>query len=182
MIVEPLDIAGAFKITPKKLGDDRGAFARVYCADVFAEHGLNTGWLQMNTSRTSPAGVVRGLHFQRPPFAEIKLVRCVQGKVFDVFVDLRPTSESFGQVATVELDGDTLDSVYIPAGCAHGFQTLTDTAELHYCHSQPYRPDFEDGVDLRDPDLAIPWPLPITHMSQRDTAHKPFKSVAPVLL
>lgn len=182
MKFEPLSIEGAFKITPKKIGDNRGAFARVYCQEEFAKHGLNTDWVQMNTSFNAAKGTVRGLHFQRPPFAEIKLVRCVKGSVLDVFVDLREGSKDYGKVCTVTLDGGAMETAYIPAGCAHGFQTLTENAELHYCHSSSYHPASEGGVNPCDPDLSIQWPLPISSISERDKMHPPFKSITPVSL
>ncbi|QIE45260.1 dTDP-4-keto-6-deoxy-D-glucose epimerase [Pseudohalocynthiibacter aestuariivivens] len=175
-----LDIEGAYQITPERRGDSRGAFARVYCADEFATRDLNTNWVQMNTSISATKGTVRGLHFQHPPFAEIKLVRCVRGRVLDVFVDLRAGSLSFGRTCAVTLDGHALESVYIPAGCAHGFQTLTDDVELHYCHSQPYAPAAEGAISASDPTLAIAWPLPITVMSERDANHPPFTSIEPI--
>jgi dTDP-4-dehydrorhamnose 3,5-epimerase len=182
MIFEPLAINGAYKITPEKLGDNRGAFARVYCAETFAAHGLNTQWEQMNTSINAAKGTLRGLHFQRPPHAEIKLVRCVRGRVFDVFVDLRKGSPDFGKVCTVTLDSAALETVYIPAGCAHGFQTLTDDVELHYCHSQPYHPAHEGAVNPTDPALAINWPLPVSTISERDKNHPPFATIEPIIL
>ena len=182
MIFEPLAIDGAYKITPKKRGDSRGAFARVYCAQEFANYGLNTDWVQMNTSINAAKGTVRGLHFQRAPFAEIKLVRCVRGRVLDVFVDLRKNAPSFGHVCSVMLDSDALETVYIPAGCAHGFQTLTDDVEMHYCHSQPYKPEYEGAVNLTDPALAIDWPLPISTISERDQNHPPFATIEPITL
>ena len=180
MKFEPLSIGGAFKITPEKLCDTRGVFSRVYCQEEFSEQGLNTEWVQMNTSFNSAKGTVRGLHFQRPPFAEVKLVRCVTGRVFDVFLDLRKGSKDYGKICAVTLDGQARESVYIPAGCAHGFQTLTNATELHYCHSQHYSPTSEDAVNPRDPELAIEWPLPISSMSERDKLHLPFNSIAPV--
>jgi dTDP-4-dehydrorhamnose 3,5-epimerase len=182
MIFEPLTIDGAYKITPQKLGDSRGAFARVYCADEFGAQGLNNNWVQMNTSVNAAKGTVRGLHFQRPPYAEIKLVRCVRGRVLDVFVDLRKDAPSFGTVCAIPLDSAKMETVYIPAGCAHGFQTLTDDVELHYCHSQPYRPDFEAAVNPTDPALSIPWPLPISVISERDQSHPPFATIEPISL
>ena len=182
MRFESLAIDGAYKITPKKLGDNRGAFARVYCAEEFSARGLNTDWVQMNTSINATKGTVRGLHFQRPPYAEIKLVRCVHGRVLDVFVDLRKNSPSFGKTCTVILNSDALESVYIPAGCAHGFQTLTRDVELHYCHSQPYNPKYEAAVNLTDPTLSIDWPLPVSNISDRDLNHPPFTSTEPIVL
>lgn len=182
MKFEPLDIKGAFKITPKRLGDNRGAFARVYCDDEFSQNGLNTQWVQMNTSINTVKGTVRGLHFQRAPFAEIKLVRCVRGKIRDVFLDLRKGSDTFGTVCTVDLNSDDFESVYIPAGCAHGFQTLSDNVEIHYCHSAPHHPNAEGAVNLADPELAIDWPLPITNISERDKTHPSFSTIEPISL
>lgn len=182
MKFEPLTIDGAYKITPDKLGDSRGAFARVYCAEEFSARGLNVDWVQMNTSINATKGTVRGLHFQRPPFAEIKLVRCVRGRVMDVFLDLRKDSPSFGVVCGVVLDSDALEAVYIPAGCAHGFQTLADDVEMHYCHSEPYKPEYEGAVNLSDPALAIDWPLPISNISARDKSHPLFSTIEPINL
>jgi len=178
----PLNINGAFKITPQKHGDNRGAFARVYCADEFAKQGLNSNWVQMNTSVNATKGTVRGLHFQHPPFSEVKLVRCVRGQVLDVFVDLRKGSDDFGKVCTVTLNGDAMESVYIPAGCAHGFQTLSDDVELHYCHSAPYSPAHEGGVNVSDKNLAIAWPLAKINMSERDKSHPSFTTTGPISL
>ena len=104
MKIEPLSIEGAFKIIPKNISDSRGAFARLFCAEIFAQNGLNTRWIQMKASQNCEKGTVRGLHYQRPPYAEIKLVRCTRGKVFDVFVDLRKNSPSFGYACQVTLD------------------------------------------------------------------------------
>jgi dTDP-4-dehydrorhamnose 3,5-epimerase len=182
MKFEPLNIEGAYKITPRKMGDNRGAFARVYCAEEFAKRGLNTGWVQMNTSINAVKGTVRGLHFQRPPYAEVKLVRCVRGRVLDVFLDLRKDAASFGRVCSVLLDSDALETVYIPAGCAHGFQTLTDDVEMHYCHSEPYKPEYEAAVNISDPALAIDWPLSVSSISDRDQNHPLFATIEPITL
>lgn len=182
MKFEPLNIKGAFKITPQQHSDRRGAFARVYCADEFAKQGLNTQWMQMNTSINATKGTVRGLHFQRQPFSEIKLVRCVRGQILDVFVDLRKGSEDFGKICMVTLDGDLMESVYIPAGCAHGFQTLSDDVELHYCHSALYSPAHEGAINIADETLAIAWPLPIINMSDRDKNHPSLTTIEPISL
>ncbi len=182
MKFEALNIAGAYKITPKKLGDNRGAFARVYCAESFEANGLNTNWVQMNTSISTETGTVRGLHYQRPPFAEIKLVRCVRGKVFDVFTDIREGSPTFGKTCSVILDSDALEMAYIPMGCAHGFQTLTDHVEMHYMHSEFYKPDLEAGLKLDDPELGIKWPLAFASISERDKTHPPLKTTEPIKL
>ena len=182
MKFEPLNIKGAFKISPKRLGDNRGAFARVYCDEEFFLNGLNMHWVQMNTSINTAKGTVRGLHFQRPPFAEIKLVRCARGKMRDIFLDLRKGSETFGTICEVDLNSDAFESVYIPAGCAHGFQTLSDNVEIHYCHSAPYQPSAECAVNPNDPELEIDWPLPISNMSERDKTNPLFSTIEPISL
>lgn len=170
MRVIPLEIPGAARIAPEPAHDDRGSFARLFCAETFARHGLSTAWVQMNRSRTRRRGVARGLHLQRAPRAEAKLVRCVSGAVFDAFVDLREGSPTFGRALWVVLSAETGEALHVPEGCAHGFQALTDDVELHYCHSAPHAPDSEAGVSLSDPDLAVPWPLPLEGLSERDAA------------
>ncbi|MFC4214812.1 dTDP-4-dehydrorhamnose 3,5-epimerase [Pseudophaeobacter arcticus] len=182
MKIMPLSIAGAYHIVPEKRGDNRGAFARLFCTDRFDAAGLNTKWVQMNLSRSSQQGTVRGLHFQRPPFSEIKLVRAVTGRVYDVVVDLREGSKTYGAHCGVTLDSDQMDTLYIPQGCAHGFQTLTDNVELHYMHSAPYAPDHEDGVRFDDPTLAIRWPLSVTETSPRDRALPLLSDMKPLIL
>lgn len=182
MKIEPLSIEGAFKITPKNISDSRGAFARLFCAEKFAQNGLNTSWVQMNASQNREKGTVRGLHYQRPPYAEIKLVRCTRGIVFDVFVDLRKNSPSFGYACQVTLDSNAFETVYIPVGCAHGFQTLTDDVELHYMHSEFYSPQHEAGIRLTDPQLSINWPLPFGVISARDQSLPLFKTIEPIII
>jgi dTDP-4-dehydrorhamnose 3,5-epimerase len=173
----PLGINGAFEITPDFIRDDRGHFARTFCEHEFAAAGLATRWAQMNLSHTRARATLRGLHFQRDPAGEAKLIRATRGRVFDVLVDLRADSPTFGQYRAVELDADAGNAVHIPIGCAHGFQTLSDDATLHYCHSHRYSPDLEGGVCPLDPDLAIAWPLPIAHMSERDRSLPPLKDI-----
>lgn len=170
MNLTPLAIPGAYAITLTKRGDARGHFARTFCTEIFAQHGLATAWAQMNLSRTAATGAVRGMHFQRGEHAEAKLIRCTNGRAFDVLVDLRANSETYGTWAAVTLDADTQNAVYIPEGCAHGFQTLAPDTELHYCHSRAYAPTAEGGISPTDPDLAIDWPLPIALLSERDIA------------
>ena len=164
------------QLTP--IADSRGAFARTFCAEAFRKAGLVTTWAQMNMSRSIGIGTVRGLHFQRPPMSEAKLIRATEGEVFDVALDLRTGSATYGQVHSVILTAEQGNAVYIPPGCAHGFQILTETATLHYCHSHPYAPDLEGGVLATDPDLGIAWPLPIAQMSDRDRDLPKFRDVA----
>jgi len=160
------NIVGAFVVKHDVRADARGRFKRQYCEREFADAGLNTRWVQVNHSMTSGAGSVRGMHFQRPPSAEMKLVSCPLGRAFDVAVDLRKGSPTFLQWAAVEIDDAT--SFYIPEGCAHGFQALTDEVHLIYQHSASYDPQAEGGARFDDPVLGIDWPLPIGTTSDRD--------------
>lgn len=159
-------IAGAFEVRHDVRADERGRFKRQYCEREFADAGLNTQWVQINHSVTVGQGLVRGMHFQRPPHAEAKLVSCPVGRAFDVAVDLRRDSKTFLRWTSVEIDDAT--SFYIPEGCAHGFQALTDEVHLIYQHSALYSPEAEGGVCFDDPVLAITWPLPVGQVSDRD--------------
>lgn len=180
MIFKPLSLDGAYEVLLEPRGDARGFFSRIYCDDEFAAVGLNTRWVQMNISLTRGAGSLRGLHFQRGDAAEVKLVRCLKGRVHDVIVDLREGSGNFGQHVAVVLDAETRNAIYIPKGFAHGFQTLEDEAELQYFHSVAYSPAHEGGVNLMDPDLAIDWPLPAAQLSPRDQKLPPLSDVDPL--
>lgn len=162
----PTSIAGAFAVKHDVRSDARGRFKRQYCEREFANAGLNTHWVQVNHSATDGAGSIRGMHFQRPPSAEVKLVSCPVGRAFDVAVDLRGGSPTFLHWASVELDDST--SFYIPEGCAHGFQALTDEIQLIYQHSAYYDPEAEGGVRFDDPAIGIRWPLPFGTVSGRD--------------
>ena len=166
MDIIPTSIPGAFEIRHDVRSDGRGRFRRQYCEREFAAAGLNTRWVQVNHSVTLGRGSVRGMHFQHPPAAEAKLVSCPVGRAFDVVVDLRSGSSSFLQWVAVELDETS--SLYLPEGCAHGFQTLTDEVHLIYQHSAYYAPKTEGGVRFDDPAIGIEWPLPIGTMSDRD--------------
>ena len=174
-------IAGVFAVRHDVRSDRRGRFKRQYCEQEFAAAGLGTRWVQINHSVTLGRGSIRGLHFQRPPHAEAKLVSCPVGRAFDVAVDLRRGSETFLKWAAVEIDEAA--SLYIPEGCAHGFQTLTDEVHLIYQHSAAYAPDAEAGVRFDDPAIGIEWPLPATTVSDRDRAFplvdERFEGIAP---
>ena len=180
MIFTPLSIEGALEIALNRLGDERGFFGRVYCEREFAEQGLNTRWAQSNVSYTQDKGTVRGLHFQRPPASEVKMVRVLRGRVLDVFVDLRTGSPSYKQHCALELSAEAKNAVYIPTGCAHGFQTLTGDVELYYSHSHPYAPEHEDGIHPLDPELGLEWPLPIARLSPRDQDLSPLADCEPM--
>lgn len=164
----PTGIAGAFAVRHDLRCDERGRFKRQYCEREFAAAGLNTRWVQVNHSVTLGRGSIRGLHFQRPPNAEAKLVSCPVGRAFDIVVDLRRGSETFLGWTGVEIDETT--SCYVPEGCAHGFQALTDEVHLIYQHSSNYVPEAEGGVRFDDPAIALAWPLPAGTVSDRDRA------------
>ena len=164
----PLKIIGAYEIDVDPIEDKRGFFARTFCKREFEETQLVSEWVQMNISFTAKSGSLRGIHFQLYPHQEAKLIRAVHGKVFDVIVDLRPKSDTYGQHDVVFLEHQKYNSVYIPPGCGHGFQTLTDNVVMHYCHSSEYTPKSESGINALDPKLAIEWPLNVKNLSERD--------------
>jgi dTDP-4-dehydrorhamnose 3,5-epimerase len=166
----PTALEGAFEVRHDVRSDARGRFRRQYCEREFGAAGLNTKWVQVNHSVTLGVGSIRGMHFQRPPAAEAKLVSCPVGRAFDVVVDLRSGSPTFLQWAAVEIDEQT--SFYIPEGCAHGFQALTDELHLIYQHSALFMPEAEGGVRFDDPAIGIDWPLPVGTVSDRDRTFK----------
>ena len=150
--------------------DSRGSFARVFCADEFASHGLASAFVQANVSINHRRGIVRGLHWQRPPHAEVKLVRCTRGAIYDVVVDIRPDSPTHLRWVGVELSAENGRMMYVPEGFAHGYQTLTDLADVHYMVSCAYAPASEAGMRFDDPALAIAWPLEPGGISDKDAA------------
>lgn len=164
-------IAGAFVIRHDVHADTRGLFKRQYCELEFAEAKLNTRWIQANHSATFGRGSIRGMHFQRPPHAEAKLVSCPYGRAFDVAVDVRSGSPTFLHWVAAEIADDL--SFYIPEGCAHGFQALTEEIHLIYMHSSCYAADSEGGIRFDDPAVGIRWPLPVAAISDRDCAFPP---------
>jgi dTDP-4-dehydrorhamnose 3,5-epimerase len=168
VIFHELTLPGAFRIEPERIEDSRGFFARAFCAEAFAEHGLDPTLRQCSLSFNRQRGTLRGLHYQTAPWGEAKLVRCTRGRIFDVIVDLRPDSATRGRWEGVELAADNHGMVYAPEGFAHGFQTLEDDSELFYQMSAPYRAEAAAGVRWDDPDLAISWPLPAPILSERD--------------
>jgi dTDP-4-dehydrorhamnose 3,5-epimerase len=169
--VEPTAIGGVMVARSRVVGDDRGEFARLFCAeDLAAAHGQRP-IVQINHSRTRQSGALRGLHFQLPPFAEAKWVRCLKGRVFDVAVDLRRGSPTFLGHHAVELSAGAMNALFIPEGCAHGFQVIEPDSELLYLHTAPYAPGHEGGLRWDDPALGIGWPLAVTDISERDRGH-----------
>jgi dTDP-4-dehydrorhamnose 3,5-epimerase len=182
MIFERTTLQDAFVVKPELRGDARGAFGRTFCQEEFAQHGLVATYVQQNMSETAQAGTVRGLHFQRAPHAEAKLIRAVRGAVYDVIVDLRPGSPSYMRWEGFELTDKNHWQIYVPPGFAHGFQTLTDDVELTYLMGAFYTPSAEGGVRYDDPTLAIVWPRPVTVLSARDTALPVIDSANPPAL
>jgi dTDP-4-dehydrorhamnose 3,5-epimerase len=164
-------VHGAFLVEPSPRGDDRGFFARVWCRDEFAAQGLNAAFVQCNDSLSRRKGTLRGLHYQVAPFGEVKLIRCVQGSVFDVLVDLRQGSPSYLKWFGAALTAANRTMLYVPEGCAHGYLTLEDDSEVMYPVTAPYRPEAERGVRWNDPAFGIQWPDvgPLT-MSPKDEA------------
>jgi dTDP-4-dehydrorhamnose 3,5-epimerase len=164
-------LKGAYVIELEPLCDERGFFVRTFCKEEFVRIGHNKEIVQINHSATREKGTIRGLHYQTSPVSEIKIIRCIRGAVFDVMVDIRVSSLTFGKWFGQELSKENMCVVYIPEGFAHGFQTLTDNAELIYHHSAVYCPDYERGLRFDDPVLAIQWPLPISIVSPKDRSY-----------
>ena len=175
-----LPLQGALRIDLEPRGDERGFFARLFCTAEFAALGLTTQWAQCNISFSAELGALRGLHFQRPPMAEVKIVRCLRGAVWDVIVDLREGSATFGQWHGEFLNEANRAMLYIPVGFAHGFQTLTAGVEMLYFHSTPYKADHEDGLRWDDPTVAVKWPHPVTVTSARDAALPALEKLEPI--
>jgi len=157
MKFEETKLKGAYLIEPERLEDDRGFFARTYCADEFTSYGLNTRWVQENISFNHLRGTLRGMHYQAAPHEEIKIVRCTQGAIYDVIIDLRPESSSYKQWNAVELSANNRKMLYIPMGFAHGFQTLYDNTEVFYQMSEFYHPESARGCRWDDPAFGIKW-------------------------
>ena len=167
----PTPLAGLLVVQRQQLGDARGFLSRLFCAEELAAAGWTARIAQINQTFTVQQGTVRGLHFQRSPHAEMKLVNCLQGEVWDVAVDLRRGSPTYLHWHAERLSAENHRALLIPAGFAHGFQTLSDKVEMLYCHSQPYVAQSEAGLQPQDPRLAIAWPLPVQGLSKRDTQH-----------
>ena len=169
--VEATPLAGLMRVQRQCLQDERGFLARIFCAEQLAAAGWQRPVAQINHTRTARRGCVRGLHFQRAPHAEAKLVSCVRGAVFDVAVDLRPGSPTYLHWNAFTLSAENGLALLIPEGFAHGFQTLEDEAEMLYCHTAPHVASAEGGLHALDERLAIAWPLPVAELSPRDRLH-----------
>ena len=174
----PTAIAGAFVIETEPRSDERGSFARVWEESEFKVKGLNTLWPQANASKSVKKGTIRGLHYQAAPHGEAKLVRCTAGKVFDVIVDTRKDSKTFGKWVGTELDPVSRRMVYVPEGCAHGYLAMEDNSECFYFASSPYFPEAERGVRYDDPKFKIEWPkVGAFILSEKDRAIADFPSL-----
>jgi dTDP-4-dehydrorhamnose 3,5-epimerase len=174
MKFEPLEVAGAYRIELEPHSDERGFFARTWSSDEFRAHGLNPSLAECSISLNRIAGTVRGMHYQAAPHEEAKLVRCTKGAAFDVLIDLRQGSPTFKRYAAVTISADNRTAVYVPDGCAHGFETLEDWTELAYQISTGYAPNHSRGVRWDDPAFGIPWPSPLKCISERDRSFADF--------
>ena len=161
-------LKGAYLIDIEKQGDDRGFFTRVFCQNEFQKIGLSTEFKQVNNSLSALKGTLRGIHYQLMPSAEVKVVRCIRGALYDVILDLRPDSPNFGQSFGEILNAENRRMMYVPRGFAHGFITLTDNTEVLYFSSEFYNPEFEKGIRYDDPNFNIDWPNQPTEISQKD--------------
>jgi dTDP-4-dehydrorhamnose 3,5-epimerase len=174
VILRAVSVAGAFIVEPEAVHDERGFFARTFSVSEFVTHGLETRIAQCSISFNNRRGTLRGMHYQQAPHAETKLVRCTRGSVFDVVLDLRRDSPSFGEWSGVELTAENHLAMYVPEGCAHGFQTLTDDAEVFYQISVPFAADAGRGVRWDDSAFGIDWPIAVEVISQRDATYPDF--------
>lgn len=170
MIFTETSLAGAYVIDIEPRGDDRGMFARVFCKDELAEHGLDNEIVQANMSVTRDKGTIRGMHFQVDGAEEDKIIRCVRGRILDVFIDIRPGSPTYAQHEKVELDAESKRMAYVPKGFAHGFLTLTDDCEVFYQVTHAYAPDRERGIRWNDPRFGIDWGIEDPVLSPKDAA------------
>ncbi|MDE3179938.1 MAG: dTDP-4-dehydrorhamnose 3,5-epimerase [Acidobacteriota bacterium] len=168
MIFAETKLRDVFIIEPERLQDDRGFFARTFCQEEFRAHGLKTEFSQCSVSYNAKKGTLRGMHYQTAPYEEAKLVRCTRGAIYDVAFDLRPGSSTLRQWAAAELTAGNRRMLYVPEGCAHGFQTLEDETEVFYQISTPFHPESARGLRWNDPAFAIDWPLPNPILSKRD--------------
>ena len=174
MIFRETELKGAFLIEPEPIVDDRGLFARLFCMREFEQHGLNGRLVQCNISVNKHAGTLRGMHYQVAPHEEAKLVRCTAGAIYDVIVDLRPSSTTFKRWMAFDLSAEGRLALYVPEGFAHGFQTLRDESEVFYQMSEFYEPKSARGLRWDDQAFNIKWPLPNRYMSERDRGYAPF--------
>jgi dTDP-4-dehydrorhamnose 3,5-epimerase len=175
MIVQETKLLGTFEICPELERDQRGFFARTWCQEEFAAQGLNHRLAQCNVSFNLRKGTLRGMHYQESPHGEAKLVRCTAGAIYDVIVDLRADSSTYKEWTAAVLTAEKRNMMYVPEGCAHGFLTLADDAEVFYQMSELYRPESARGVRWNDPAFQIAWPMAIDVISERDRSYADFE-------
>ncbi len=164
----PTMLRDAYLVQLKPARDNRGFFARTFCVEEFADHGLETNYPQHSISFSARRGTLRGMHYQRDPHSEVKLVRCTKGAILDVIIDIKPDSPTYRRWQGFELSSVNGRQLYIPKGFAHGFQTLSDDVEVSYLISAPYKPESAHGIRYDDPTFGISWPLSVTEISERD--------------
>lgn len=177
MIFTETPLSGAFLLDPEPIEDQRGFFARVWCTDEFRKRGLDSGLAQVSISFNRLRGTVRGMHYQAPPHEETKVIRCTAGAIYDVIIDLRQGSPTFGKWCATELTVENRRLLYVPKGCAHGFQSLEDNTEVQYMISVAYQSEAPRGVRWDDPAFGIQWPLPVQSVAERDLSFPPFPSL-----
>jgi len=177
MIFQDIKIRGAFEIQVEAKSDERGFFARTWCQEEFEKSGLNPRLVQCSISFNARKGTLRGMHYQADPYADAKLVRCTQGAIYDVVIDLRADSATFKKWIAVELTAEKRNMIYVPEGCAHGFLTMADKSEVLYQMSEIYNPESARGVRWDDPAFQIVWPAKVKVISERDRTYPDFELV-----
>lgn len=175
MIFTETALKGAFVIQPERIEDERGFFARTFDHREFAKQGLKSTFIQSSLSFNNKRGTLRGMHYQVAPYEEVKLIRCTQGAIYDVIIDLRPESPSFGQHVAIVLSAESRALLYVPEQFAHGFQTLVDNTEIFYQMTAEYAPDHARGIRWNDPAFAVPWPAAERIMNARDRDYPDFQ-------
>ncbi len=177
MRFKKLPLEDAYLIEPEPIGDERGFFSRIFCSEEFEREGLEPNIYQVNNSYSSSKGTLRGMHYQLPPKQETKLVRCILGEIYDVILDIRPSSSTFGKWYAATLTDENRQMMYVPKGFAHGFQTLTEKSELIYFVSEEYSSQYERGIRWDDPTFSIDWPSPPLVISEKDSNHPDFDPI-----
>jgi dTDP-4-dehydrorhamnose 3,5-epimerase len=175
MLIASTGLKDAFVVELEIREDHRGGFARTFCVKEFEDHGMKPTVAQCNLSYNFKKGTLRGLHYQLPPAAETKLIRCIRGTIYDVIIDMRPESPTYKQHFGIELTADNRKALYVPEMFAHGYQALTDNAEVVYQVGEFYSPGYERGIRYDDPAFGIKWPIPVTVVSEKDNNWVPFE-------
>lgn len=175
MKINPTKIEGVFIIEPEPREDARGYFARVFAKEELKKAGVDFSIVHINRSLSKEKGTIRGIHYQKPPKSEDKIIQCLSGKIFDIALDIRPESKTFGQWVSEELSSDNKKMLLLPKGCAHGFQTLEENTVVEYFVTEYYAPEFEDGIRYNDPRFGIIWPIKDAILSEKDANWQNFE-------